>query len=120
MTAPADQPEEIAIEYEYDSDYRIIAVNGMFGGLTPRGDLRVDFFVEHAGPPGPGAVKYRRDSEGSFKEVPGPKSYPPKLTRRLQVGILIPPQHIESFSRWFKDKAEKIQLARDPSSEEVH
>ena len=120
MEKPADQPKEIAIEYEYDSDYHIIAANGMFGGLTPRGDLRIDFFVEHAAPPEPGALQYRQTSDGKLEEVPGPKSSPPKLIRRVQVGILVPPQQIESFSRWFKDKAEKIQLVRDASSEEVH
>lgn len=123
MAAPADKPtkpEDIPIEYEYDSNYHVVAANGMFGGLTPRGDLRIDFFVEYTGVPGPGALKYRRNPDGSTEEVPGPKPGSTKMIRRVQVGVLVPPQQIESFSNWFRDKAQQIQLAKDAGSKEVH
>ena len=124
MAAQADkptEPQEISIEYEYDSNYHVVAANGMFGGLTPRGDLRIDFFVEYTGVPEKGALKYRRNPDGSTQEVPGSNPSPPKMIRRVQVGILVPPQQIESFSNWFRDKAQQVQLTRDAGdSKEVH
>ena len=51
-----EQPEKIDVEYEYDPDYRLVAANGLFGGVTPRGELRIDFFAEYVPAPGAGCT----------------------------------------------------------------
>lgn len=123
MAKPEEQikeiPKEIPIEYEYDQDYRVIAAHGMYGGITPRGDLRVDFFVEYAPPPKTGELVYKPQPDGSVKEV-SHKAGKPELIRRMQIGVLIPPQQVESFAKWFRDKAQKLKLMQDSKSKEVH
>ena len=39
-------PREMKFVFEYDKDYRIVAANGVWGGVTPRGEINIDFFVE--------------------------------------------------------------------------
>lgn len=103
--------ETIPIDYEYDPDYRIIAANGMYGGVTPRGDLRVDFFVESQPAPGPGESVYQTQPDGSSKEIS--KSKKRKCVRHVQIGVLLPAQHIEGFAQWFQQKADQIRELAD-------
>ena len=114
-----NKTEEVPIDYEYDSDYRIVAANGMYGGITPRGDLRVDFFVEHQPAPEPGEFAYETRPDGTAKEVR--KSKKKKLVRRVQIGVLLPAQHIEGFAQWFQKKADQIREMADKQTEtKVH
>ena len=111
--------EEIPIEYKYDPDYRIIAANGMYGGVTSRGDLRVDFFVEHQPAPEPGEFVYQTQPDGSVEEIHKPKKR--KQVRRVQIGVLLPAQHIEGFAQWFQNKADQIrELADKKTKTKVH
>ncbi len=45
-TKPPSMPQEFEFFFEYDKDYRIVAANGVWGGITLRGDIHLDFFVE--------------------------------------------------------------------------
>lgn len=107
MAELGDEIKEVPIEYEYDPDYRMIAANGMYGGVTTRGDLRVDFFVEYQPTPEPGDIVYQTQPDGSAEEVR--KSEKKRLVRRMQIGVLLPAQQVESFARWFQNKAEQIR-----------
>ena len=100
-------PGKIEIEYQYDPDYRVVAANGIFGGVTPKGELRMDFFVEYNAVPGPGEIAYKAEGD-KWAETTIPQS--PKLVRRIQVGVLVSPHHIDSFAKWFRDKAQTIKL----------
>ena len=111
MAESTDKTEEIPIEYEYDPDYRVIAVNGIYGGLTPRGGLKIDFFIEYTRVPDPGEVVYKLAPDGSHEELR--KSGERKLVRRLQIGMLVPTQQIESFAVWLQTKAQEVKSLQD-------
>jgi hypothetical protein len=91
---------QIEFHFEYDPGYRLVAANGVWGDPTPRGDLRLDFFVEavslptrvmHAiSPEGRVGTELRREPERRF-------------TRRIQLGILVSMDHAESIARTIQD-----------------
>ena len=78
--------QQVEFQFEYDPGYRLVPANGVWGGPTPRGDLRLDFFVEapalprrimHAlSPEGRVGPELRREPERTF-------------TRRIQLGVLV-------------------------------
>jgi len=114
-----EQPEKIDVEYEYDPDYRLVAANGVFGGVTPRGELRIDFFAEYPPAPGSGEVTYRNKGGKLVEETK--KSKDAKLVRRIQVGVLVSPHHIDGFAKWFREKAQMIALRQeDVTGKKVH
>ena len=119
MPEGKQQPSEIRIEWEYDKDYRLVPANGMWGGITPRGDLRIEFFVEVVPTPGSGETALFHDASGSYKE--GRKT-PEKATvvRKIQVGVMIPPHQIPSFVEWFKDKARQLKITSENPSNKVN
>jgi hypothetical protein len=102
-----DSLKEIKASYEYDPDYRLVAANGVFGGITPRGELRVDFFAEYTA--APRSVELRITQDGQVTEE---KEATPRLIRRIQMGVLLSPDHVESFANWFRAKADEIKGIR--------
>ena len=79
-------PSEVEFFFELDKDYRIIASNGVWGGLTPRGQLQLDFFVEKLAIPD--SIKNAISEDGRIgKELS--RSPMKRVVRRLQVGILL-------------------------------
>ena len=101
MTERQYEGGQIEFHFEYDPGYRLIAANGVWGEPTPRGDLRLDFFVEaptlptrvmHAiSPEGQVGTELRREPERRF-------------TRRIQLGILVSMDHAESIARTIQDR----------------
>ena len=109
------QPDEIRIEWEYDKDYRMVPANGMWGGITPKGDLRIDFFVEVTSNPGSGETALFRSGSGYKERRKVPEEA--KLVRKVQVGVMIPPQQIPSFSEWFNEQAQRLKISpKKPAS----
>lgn len=115
-----ENPDEIKIEWEYDKDYRMVPANGMWGGLTPKGDLHIEFFVEVLPTPGPEATAFFRDAvSGSYNERPKTLEKA-RIVRKVQVGVMIPHQQIPSFTEWFKDKAQRVNIVQKNPSGEVN
>jgi hypothetical protein len=77
--------KEVKFYFEYDKDYRVVASNGVWGGITPRGDLQLDFFVEKVGIPDSVEYVVTQDGklEGEIRRDP-----PRQFVRRMQVGVL--------------------------------
>lgn len=105
-----DLPKEIEFSFEYDKDYRILASNGVWGGMTTRGEFKLDFFVESIGIPD--SVKNKVTEDGKLGDEIK-RSPEKKVTRQLQVGILLSQAHALSLAEFIqqhiKDVKEKTE-----------
>ena len=99
-----EPPNALKFLFEHDSDYRIIACNGVWGGPTPRGDFHLDFFVEKI--PTPDHVVHTLTKTGLGPEVdrepPVDTGKERLITRRLQVGVLLSLDHADSIADYIK------------------
>lgn len=97
---------EIGFRFERDPDYRVITVNGAWGGLTPRGELMFDLFLEHLELPE--EIHYMATPDGL-----GPESRripePPLFVREVMVGVVMTPDNAESLARWILEKVSSIR-----------
>lgn len=103
-------PDEVEFAFEHDSGYRIIAANGVWGELTPRGDVRVDFFVEELETPQSVVNKIEKEDGNSvlgreISRVPEKR----RFSRKLQVGLLLSVAHAEDVGKWLIGKAEEFR-----------
>jgi hypothetical protein len=101
-----DKKVEIEFVYEYDPDYRIVASNGIWGGMTPRGDFRLDFFVESQTMP----VRIKNIVEGGklgkeLSRTPSERL----VSRRLQVGVLLSPKEIKSIVGFLNEQLKNFE-----------
>src|SRR5438128_214222 len=91
--------KQIKFVYEYDPDYRLIPCNGVWGGVTPRGDFRIDFMVESQAIPDYVINSYDAEAEKLGEEI---EREPRHLVRHLQVGILMTLENAETLAGWLK------------------
>src|SRR5436853_1267305 len=87
---PAEGKTQGEIEFQFETDpfYRIMPANGAMIGPTPRGEMKIDFFVESVRLPTK-VVNKITESYGIGDIVRQEPSGAPVAVRRLQVGILI-------------------------------
>ena len=95
------EDRQIKFRFEYDPAYRLVGANGIWGGITPRGDIRLDFFVESLGTPE--HVTHLIAPDGRL----GPelsRSQPEGIVRRVQVGVLLSLEQADSVADFIKQK----------------
>ncbi len=103
-------PTELTFDFELDPNYRIIASNGIWGGITSRGDMRLDFFVESQAIPRSVTNQIENGRIGKeTKRIPASS----KIVRKMQVGILLTPEHAESVADFIKEKLTAFRKAQD-------
>ncbi len=99
-------PKEVEIFFEEDPNYKLIAANGMWGGVTTKADFRLDFFVESVGVPE--SIKHRVTPEGIIGDEIS-RNPPPKIVRQLQVGILLSVDNAEAMANFIKDRVTEFR-----------
>lgn len=93
--------EEIEFVYEYDPNYKIVASNGVWGGITSRGDFRLDFFVESQTVPEKITNLVEDGKLGrELSRVPAKRMY----TRRMQVGVLLTQKELTTLVEFFNEQ----------------
>jgi len=113
----SDEQPRVRIRVEYDPAYRIAHVNGGFGGPTPRGDLKFDFFVEYREPPE--AFFYEPDDQGGV-DVNNPVATEPEqvdIVRIHQFGMILSAEHARSIGAWMQKRAEELLNSPDDSND---
>lgn len=94
-------PEEIRFFFEHDKDYRIIATNGVWGGITPIGDIQLDFYVERMDTPESILNKITEDGKLGDEISRQPEK---RIIRRLQIGVLMSIENAEVLANFLKEK----------------
>lgn len=100
-------PTKITFRFEKDDDYRLIPVNGVWGGPTPRGDIMVNLFHESHVVPKEVTQTLRADGRlGQERERTPP---PGTVQRTVLVGMILTAEQAESIGRWLQEKARQVR-----------
>ncbi len=97
---------DIELHYIKTASYRTYHVDGAFGGLTPRGNIYCDFFVERAPTPQSMVHKITRDGQlGDEKNRTGKDG----LVRQIECGISLDIKAAINLKTWLDEKIEEYQ-----------
>lgn len=110
MPEPIGEDRQVQFLFEYDPGYRLVAANGMWGGITPRGDMRLDFFVESIAIPE--EVVNLVTPDGTL----GPelrRSPARRVIRRLQFGVLLSLEQADSAADFLKEKIAEFRKRQE-------
>lgn len=97
-----------------DEGYRLVPINGVWGGATPRGDIRADFFYESYTVPT--EVTHRLTPPGQVREELERK-VPQHLQRTVFVGMMLTVEQADSIGRWLQQQAREMRALREDSKE---
>lgn len=99
--------KKIKFIYNKPQDYRIYPVNGVWGGVSGRGDLICNFFVEHHEVPKEEVLALKED--GSLEPIKEKPKEQVNVIRDLQVGILVNREQAISIANWILEKVKEFE-----------
>jgi hypothetical protein len=105
---PEKKPAIKDIDFHYIKTpcYRTYHVDGIFGGLTPRGNLYVELFVERK--PTPNMVKHAVKDSGEVGEElfrEGKSGF----VREIECGLSMDIQTAKSLQKWLESKISEFE-----------
>jgi hypothetical protein len=111
MSQHTDQ--SIAFKYIFTYDYNPVYVNGAHGGVSPRGELVANFYLERQ--PLPNEITHTVGSDGAIGDVAAvdPKDLNSSMVRYVASGIVLNYENARNLHQWLGDKiSEMEQMAR--------
>ena len=104
-------PEKPNIKFKYifPDDYNPKYINGAYGGITPKGEIAVNFYLERQGLPI--SQKYEIMPEGKLGDEidKEPSDLQTSMVRYVDTGILLNLNSAKEIIAWLNEKVEIIE-----------
>lgn len=109
----SDQMNEMTFKYIFTYDYNPVYVNGAHGGVSPRGDLVVNFYLERQ--PLPNALSYEINPNGTIGQESGmePDDLQRSLVRHVTNGIVVNLQTARDLHYWLGEKIKELEAIEE-------
>lgn len=100
--------KEITFKYIFNYQYNPEYVNGAHGGVSPRGELIMNFYLERA--PLPNAVSHEINQNGTIGAEAGvdPADLQSSLVRYVNTGVVLSPQTARELHAWLGEKIREL------------
>jgi hypothetical protein len=96
-----DKTDKIKFKYIFQDDYNPKYVNGAFGGISPQGEIVLNFYLERVALPRSQTYSVKEGlalSEISEQREPG--DHESSVVRFVENGIVLDLAHAEDIHRW--------------------
>lgn len=103
----------VSFKYIFTYDYNPVYVNGAHGGISPRGELVANFYLER--PPLPNRITHTMSSAGIVGDIKDvdPEDLNSSLIRYVPCGIVLNYANARNLHQWLGDRiSEMEQLAK--------
>lgn len=107
MPEPVGEDKKVKFVFHRADDYRMVAANSVWGGITPRGDILVEFAVETLETPENITNLVRPDGQLGDELSRTPRET--YVRRELQVGMVLSMNNAESIGQWLVAKAAELK-----------
>ena len=117
MTDPAATPTQLTFHYIKSSQFRVIHVDGMIGGITPRGLLHIAMYSER--PAIPQLVVQEVSPEG---RLGAEKSRIGKdgVAREVEVDLMFDEEVAKAFHDWLGERLKELGKAKAELAQRIH
>lgn len=110
------QKPEVTFKYVFNYNYNPTYVNGAQGGVSPRGEIVVHFYLERQ--PLPNTITHEITQQGAIGRETGfePENLQQSLVRFIDTGVVMNYENARMFHAWLGDKlkeAEAMHEARE-------
>jgi hypothetical protein len=100
---------QIIFKYLFDENYNPVYVNGAHGGVSPRGELVVHFYLERPGVPV--SITHEVTPNGTIgaeiDEVPA--DFKQTLYRAVESGVVMNYDSARSFHAWLGERLKELE-----------
>lgn len=117
----SDNNPDFKFKYIFTYDYNPVYVNGAHGGVTPRGELVVNFYLERQ--PLPNSITHDLNPNGTIgsEAAVEPGDLNKSLVRYISNGVVLTHQTARELHHWLGEKIkemealEKARVAQKPA-----
>ncbi len=106
----SENKSKIRFKYIFSEDYNPKYVNGAYGGINPRGEIVVTFFMERSAMPKSQTFLLKNgkpDKELSAERKP--EDLQESVVRFVQNGIILDHKNAKEIHKWLGDHIEKLE-----------
>ena len=106
-----------SFKYIFTYDYNPVYVNGAHGGISPRGELVANFYLERQ--PLPNELTHTINSAGAIGDVTDvdPKDLNSSLVRYVPCGIALNYASARNLHKWLGDNISEMERMAQAASE---
>lgn len=102
----ANQRREISFSFTRAPEFKVVAANGVHGGVTGRGDFRFELFVES--PQLPESVTHSITPDGLGPEIDREPEQA-DIVRESQVAVVMQIEQARSFAHWILERIKQAE-----------
>jgi hypothetical protein len=95
-------PKEITFNYIKIPSYRTYHVDGIFGGLTPRGKIYCELFIDRN--PTPQTAVHELSEDGYLSGTPKEQTGKGGVIREIECGIIFDIDTAKTFKEWLDSR----------------
>lgn len=99
--------KELTFNYVKTPSYRTYHVDGIYGGLTPNGNVYCELFIDRNVTPQ--TVVHELDENGKLSGVPKKKTGKTGYIREIECGIIMDIEAALTMKEWLGDKIDQYQ-----------
>lgn len=108
--SPSEQ-DKVKFHYIKANSFRVVHMDGVFGGLTPTGDIFMSIFSQR--PPIPVVTVQPVKETGELgEELLSERSVKEGLVREIEVGVALRPEIAETLIKWLQEKVDQYKSLR--------
>lgn len=102
--------EEVNFKYKFAEDYNPIYSNGAYGGVSPRGEIVINFYLERN--PIPHTETVEINSKGEFVGKPklDPENHDKNVIRYVSTGIIMNLESAKALHQWLGEHIEYLEM----------
>jgi len=100
---------EITFKYIFNKDYNPLYVNGAHGGISPRGEIVMNFYLER--PALPYSITHEINGNGTIgAEIAAePEDFKNSLVRHVENGVVMNYQSARDLHNWLGERLREIE-----------
>ena len=100
---------EIAFKYIFNYAYNPVYVNGAHGGVSPRGELVMNFYLER--PPLPQEIKHTINPNGTIGGVTAeePENLGNSMVRYIDNGVILNYESARNLHYWLGERIREME-----------
>lgn len=108
---PKKALKELKFKYYFPDDYKPVYTNGVWGGITPRGEIEIHFLYDRK--PLPLYSTHELTKEKGLSGVPTKLEIGDFILRFVQTGVVMDLTSAESLYEWLGEKLKDLRGAAD-------
>jgi hypothetical protein len=105
----ATKKPELTFKYIFNYSYNPVYVNGAHGGISPRGELVMNFYLER--PPLPNEITHEINMNGTIGEVIAeePENLNSSMIRFIDTGVILNYEAARNIHFWMGERLKEME-----------